>query len=89
MWLRYMLRFEKTNNPYVLGQRFACGNFSATATYPAQHGYAARTAQLRMGLADGRTPAADHRVAGLVRSQSRFRSFVFPPAGVRLSVFAT
>lgn len=54
--------WKKTNNPFVLGQWFACGKESATATHPAQHGYAARTVQLRKGLAYGLRPLADHRV---------------------------
>ena len=56
----------KTNYPYVLGQPPA---------RPARHkmGMRHRTAQLQAGLADG-SPAADHRVTGLVRAQCCLRS---------------
>ncbi len=84
-----MERFERTHNPYVLGQRLRGGISAATGTHPAQHGYAARTAQLLAGLAGGLRPLADHRVPGLVQSQSRFRSLAFVATGLSLWAFGT
>lgn len=65
----------QTNYPYVLGQPLATGTFSLLT---ARHkmGMRHRTAQLHAGLADG-CPAADHRVAGLVRAQCCLRSWGF------------